>query len=137
MQQIENYARVRIWLEVSPLNKKGEFLEKRELSYKGNIPTPGPLFYLFKFLLELGNFSYSGGEMIPILWSELKAWIDFTGIIFTYQEIKIIRILSEIYVDQYNKSIKENCVIPWNDPDLIIDIEDECKRHKSFLRNFT
>jgi hypothetical protein len=51
--------------------------------------------------------------MIPLSWSEIKAWQDLTGTDVEFWEAQLIRNLSVAYVAQYNLARDMNCAPPW------------------------
>ena len=82
--------------------------------YSGDLPEVPPEFeYLLDHLTEMGICCNSGGSLCALTWQEMAAWCSLSGVYLEYYEVRLLRELSEEYVDWFYRGQSAECVSPW------------------------
>ena len=68
--------------------------------------------YLLDVLSEIGEAKVGEKSLMPIEWIDIKSWADLTGSNLTPREYSVLKMLSHVYVRQYNESLEVNCPSP-------------------------
>lgn len=75
-------------------------------------------------LLEAGPISYAGMGLSALSWQEINAWREATASPLRPHELQLLRRLSCVYLEQFEKSKKEGCA----SPELVRAEGDKAKR---------
>lgn len=67
----------------------------------------------------MGPITANGMGLQPVTWQELQAWRESSGTHCDPWELEQVKMLSMVYLDQFNKAEKPDCPAPWIDPDFV------------------
>lgn len=76
--------------------------------------------HLIDYLLEAGPVMPAGMGNSSLSWSELESWSRASGRHVSGWELRTLRYLSEVFLQQHGESSNPNCPSPWvekADPD--------------------
>lgn len=73
------------------------------------VPPPGKLQYLLEAFFQIGPDSETGG---PILWSEIYAYSELTGMDFTPWESSLLYRMSREYVEERMEAVSPFSIEP-------------------------
>jgi len=80
--------------------------------------------HLLGYLYELGPTMAAGMGAGPITYSEIRAWMESVGVDLQPWEVRILRRLSLIYLNESHKAEKRDCPAPWRAPDAKPPVTD-------------
>lgn len=69
-------------------------------------------YHLVAALMEAGPISCAGMGLSALSWQEINAWRAATASALRPHELQLLRRLSGVYLDQFEKSKKEGCASP-------------------------
>lgn len=78
-----------------------------------DLPPPGLAAHLVEYLLDVGPVLSTGFGPSPVTHGELAAWQANTGVELQPWEVRGIRRLSGIYLEQAEQSRAADCPPPW------------------------
>lgn len=71
--------------------------------------------YVAAYLFEIGPVLHGGMGDYPLTHSELRAWMDNTGVELTAWEARTIRRLSMEYLSEQQRATTLGAAAPWQD----------------------
>jgi hypothetical protein len=83
--------------------------EQRLKSWVMTLPEPGPLFYLWSWMWEIGMNSADGG----IRYSEIKAWSEMTSTNVTPDEARALSDLAKTWFNELHRGRDKDALSPW------------------------
>lgn len=69
-------------------------------------------YHLVAALMEAGPVSCAGMGLSALSWQEINAWRDATASHLRPHELQLLRRLSAVYLEQFEKSKSEACPAP-------------------------
>lgn len=73
-------------------------------------------YHMVTALLEAGPISCAGMGLSALSWQEISAWHEATASPLRPHELQLLRRLSGVYLEQFEKSKSESCPSPENIP---------------------
>lgn len=87
--------------------------------------------HIIEALMEAGPVAYGGMGLAPLSWREINAWQAATASPLRPHELQLLRRLSSVYLDQYEKARQESCP----SPEVMRAEGDKAKRLVPHIKN--
>ena len=116
-------------------SRKDSRKDRREEDYQPEMPPLDGAAYLLGYLFEVGPTMAAGMGAAPITHTELRAWMDLTGVRIAPWEVRTLRRLSHDYLVASREAEKINCRPPWQPNGDAPDVSAVATGIQTALRN--
>lgn len=135
------YVRHMAWLSATP---EGDKKSRGEALHEGGEGSPflqmPPLddeYYIIKFWEDCGSVGVGSSGIVPLSWSEIKAWRTENELSLTHFEITCIRKLSQAYVSEFYVAKEKDSEPPYSVTEETFDRVAASNKMKGALQRFS